>query len=142
MPSLNRVMLIGHLGRDPKSFGATGGVVKFSIATNESWKDKSGQWQKKTEWHNIVAFGRVAEQCALLGKGDCVYIDGKIQTSKYTGKDGLERKSTDIVAATVLKCEPILSSDMSHHVSTAASTEEYGPDPTTPREPGADDVPF
>lgn len=100
--SVNKVILIGNLGRDPEVRRMNSGdsVVSFSIATTESWKDKqSGERRDKTEWHNIVIFnenlGRVAEQ--YCKKGSKVYIEGQLQTRKYTDKDGNERQTTEIV---------------------------------------------
>jgi len=100
MASLNKVMLIGNLGKDPEMRFATSGtaVAKFSIATSERSKDKvSGDWVEKTEWHNIVLFGRQAELAGeFLSKGKTVYIEGRLQTQKYE-KDGIMRYSTEIV---------------------------------------------
>lgn len=103
MASLNKVILIGNLGRDPETrFMPSGGAVcNFSIATTENWKDKqSGQKQEKTEWHNIVMFGRVAEIAQqYLKKGSQVYIEGRLQTRKWQDKtSGADRYTTEIVA--------------------------------------------
>jgi len=98
---LNSVSLIGNLGRDPETKYSQAGtaVTNFSIATTEKWKDKnSGEWQKKTEWHNIVSFGRLAEICGeYLKKGSQVYIGGKIQTDTWE-KNGEKRYTTKIIA--------------------------------------------
>jgi single-strand DNA-binding protein len=100
--SVNKVILIGNLGKDPQVRRMTSGeaVVSFSIATTESWKDKnSGERKDKTEWHNIVIFNenlaRVAEQ--FLKKGSKVYIEGQLQTRKWTDKDGAEKYTTEVV---------------------------------------------
>jgi single-strand DNA-binding protein len=100
--SLNKVMLIGNLGRDPevRRLGSGEPVVNFSIATGESWRDKNtGERRERTEWHNIVIFNenlaKVAEQ--YLRKGSKVYIEGQIQTREYQDKDGNQRKATEIV---------------------------------------------
>ena len=99
---INKVMLIGNLGRDPETRYAQNGsaVTRFSIATSESWKDRtSGEQQERTEWHRIKLFGRQAELAGeYLKKGSQVYIEGRIQTSKYQDKDGNDRWSTEIVA--------------------------------------------
>ena len=98
---LNKVILIGNLGRDPEVRYLPSGdaVVNFSIATSENWKDRNGQRQERTEWHNISMFGRLAEIAGqYLKKGSKVYIEGRIQSRKYTGKDGIERTAYDIVA--------------------------------------------
>jgi single-strand DNA-binding protein len=100
--SVNKVVLIGNLGRDPEVRRLTSGdpVVNLSIATSESWRDKaSGERKEKTEWHRVVIFNenlaKVAEQ--YLKKGSKVYLEGQLQTRKYTDKDGTEKYSTEIV---------------------------------------------
>ncbi len=100
--SLNKVILIGNLGRDPEVRRLTSGdpVVNLSIATSESWRDKaSGERKEKTEWHRVVIFNenlaKVAEQ--YLRKGSKVYLEGQLQTRKYTDKDGTEKYSTEVV---------------------------------------------
>ena len=101
MASVNKVILIGNLGRDPETRYTTGGdaVTNLRIATTETWKDKSGEKQEKTEWHTVVLFGRQAEVAAeYLKKGRPVYIEGRLQTRKYTDKEGVEKYSTEIVA--------------------------------------------
>jgi single-strand DNA-binding protein len=101
MASVNKVILLGNLGRDPETRYTTGGdaVTNLNIATSETWKDKSGEKQEKTEWHRVVLFGRQAEVAGeYLKKGRSVYIEGRLQTRKYTDKDGVEKYSTEIVA--------------------------------------------
>jgi len=100
MASVNKVILIGNLGRDPETRYTTGGdaVTNLNIATSETWKDKAGEKQEKTEWHRVVLFGRQAEIAGeYLKKGRSVYIEGRLQTKKYTDKDGVEKYSTEIV---------------------------------------------
>ena len=100
MASVNKVILLGNLGRDPETRYTTGGdaVTNLRIATTEQWKDKSGEKQEKTEWHTVVLFGRTAEIAAeYLKKGRSVYIEGRLQTRKYTDKEGVEKYSTEIV---------------------------------------------
>ncbi|WP_028448510.1 single-stranded DNA-binding protein [Chitinibacter tainanensis] len=103
MASLNKVLLIGNLGRDPETrFLPSGGAVcNFSIATTENWKDKNtGAKQEKTEWHNITMYGRLAEIAGeYLKKGSSVYIEGRLQTRKWQDKQtGADRYTTEIVA--------------------------------------------
>lgn len=100
--SVNKVILIGNLGRDPevRRTGAGDPIVNFSIATTESWRDKAtGERKDRTEWHNIVIFnenlGRVAEQ--YCKKGSKVYVEGALQTREYTDRDGNQRKATEVV---------------------------------------------
>jgi single-strand DNA-binding protein len=98
--SLNKAQLIGHLGKDPelKYTQAGTAVCSFSIATNESWKDQEGNVQERTEWHNIVAWRRLAEVCGeWLKKGKRVYIEGRMQTRSYE-KDGVKKYVMEIVA--------------------------------------------
>ena len=101
MASVNKVILLGNLGRDPETRYTTGGdaVCNLSIATSEQWKDKNGEKQERTEWHRVVLFGRQAEIAGeYLKKGRSVYVEGRLQTRKYTDKDGVEKYSTEIVA--------------------------------------------
>lgn len=101
MASVNKVILLGNLGRDPETRYTTGGdaVTNLRIATTETWKDKGGEKQEKTEWHSVVLFGRQAEIAGeYLKKGRSVYIEGRLQTRKYTDKEGVEKYSTEIVA--------------------------------------------
>ncbi|MEY4205093.1 MAG: hypothetical protein RL013_2797 [Bacteroidota bacterium] len=98
---INKVTLIGNLGGDPEVRHLDNGtaVGRFSLATNENYRDKDGNWQKLTEWHNIVVWRDLAERSEkLLKKGMQVYVEGKITYRKYTDKDGVERTTTDIVA--------------------------------------------
>jgi single-strand DNA-binding protein len=102
MASLNKVLLIGNLGRDPEIRHTNDGkaIVNLTVATTESWRDKaSGERKEKTEWHRVVIFNeglaKVAE--AYLKKGSSVYLEGQLQTRKWTDKDGVEKYSTEIV---------------------------------------------
>ena len=98
--SLNKVMLIGRLGKDPIVNYTQGGTAacEFSVATTEKYKNKQGEWVEKTEWHNILVWAKLGENCGkYLSKGREVYIEGKIQTSSWE-KDGITRYITKIVA--------------------------------------------
>ncbi|HEX7326948.1 MAG TPA: single-stranded DNA-binding protein [Casimicrobiaceae bacterium] len=100
MASVNKVILLGNLGRDPETRYTTDGsaVANLNIATSETWKDKNGEKQERTEWHRVVLFGRTAEIAGeYLKKGRSVYIEGRLQTRKYTDKDGVEKYTTEIV---------------------------------------------
>ncbi len=104
MAGVNKVILVGRLGKDPesKSFSNGGSVVKFSVATSETWRDKqSGERKEKTEWHNVVIFnenlGKVASQ--FLRKGSQVYLEGAIETRKWQDQQGADRYTTEIVLA-------------------------------------------
>ena len=98
---LNKVMIIGNLGKDPEIRYTQSGsaVASFNVATTERFKDKNGQQQDQTEWHRIVAWGRLAEICGeYLHKGSKVYIEGKLQTRKWTDQNGNEKYTTEIIA--------------------------------------------
>jgi len=98
---INKVILVGRLGADPEVKYTPDGamVTNFRLATDEQWKDKSGEKVQKTEWHRIVTFGKLAEICGnYLSKGRLVYIEGRIQTRSWEDKDGIKRFTTEIVA--------------------------------------------
>lgn len=101
MASVNKVILIGNLGRDPEVRYMPSGdaVANITIATTETWKDKGGEKQEQTEWHRVAMFGKTAEIAGeYLKKGSQVYIEGKLQTRKWTDKEGQERYTTEIRA--------------------------------------------
>jgi len=100
--SVNKVILVGNLGRDPetKYTGAGQAVCKFSLATSESFKDRNGERQKRTEWHRIVVWAKLAEIAQqYLKKGSLIYLEGRIQSSEWTDKEGQKRTNHDIVAS-------------------------------------------
>lgn len=100
MASLNKVMLIGNLGKDPEVRYTPSGtaVASFSIATTEKFKNKQGEFEEKTEWHNVVLWGRQAEIAGeYLAKGRTVFIEGRLQTRKWQDKEGRDRWSTEVV---------------------------------------------
>lgn len=151
MGSLNRVTIIGNLGADPelKYTPASAAVCNFSVATTETWKDKGGEKQEKTEWHRIVVWRDLAENCAkYLSKGRAVCVEGKLQTRTYE-KDGIKRYTTEIVAHNVVflgggKREDEAGGDENQR-EAPSSSRERGPsgrtDHGTP--PGSDDdIPF
>jgi single-strand DNA-binding protein len=99
MASVNKVILIGNLGRDPEVRYMPSGdaVATLNVATTEKWKDKNGESQEQTEWHRVAFFGRQAEICGeYLRKGSQIYVEGRLQTRKWTDKDGNERYTTEI----------------------------------------------
>ena len=102
MSSLNKVMLIGNLGKDPEIRYTQDGspVASFSLATSETWTDKNGNRQEHTEWHNIVAWTRLAELSKrYLSKGRQVYIEGRLRTREWSDKDGNKRRTTEVIAS-------------------------------------------
>jgi len=136
---VNRAILIGRLGRDPESRYTGGGspVCNFSLATDESYTDKAGERQKRTEWHNIVAWGSLAENCSnLLSKGKLAYVEGRLQTRKWNDRDGNKRKTTEIVINQMRVLTP--RGDPALDIEAGAGIEPPGDtEPETD-----DDVPF
>ena len=105
---LNKVLLIGHLGKDPElSYTPSGvAVCKFTVATNESYKGEDGNWVEKTEWHNITAWRKLAEICSqYLKKGSKAYLEGKLQTDSYE-KDGKKNYFTKVVLSDMVMLDP------------------------------------
>jgi len=137
--SLNKIMLIGNLGKDPELRSTSSGtaVATFSMATNRSWKDQSGEWQEETQWHNVVVWGNPAETITnYCKKGSKLFIEGRLTYRSWEGQDGQKRYTTEIVAET--------------YVILDQSTEGTGrgepiPPPPPPEGLGPqddDDVPF
>ena len=105
MGSVNKVTLIGNLGGNPEVRYTQAGqpVASFNIATTENWNDKQGQRQEKTEWHRMVAWGKLAELCGqYLGKGRQVYVEGRLQTREWNDREGHKRYTTEVVASQVV----------------------------------------
>ncbi len=103
--NLNKAMIIGNLTRDPELRNTPSGqsVASFSVATNLVWTDQSGQQQKKAEFHNVIAWRKLAEICSkYLHKGSKVFIEGRLQTTDWTGQDGVKRYRTEIVAENMI----------------------------------------
>lgn len=101
---VNKAIIIGRLGNDPEvRYTANGGAVgNFNLATNESWTDKAGQKQERTEWHRIVVWGKMAELCGqYLSKGRQAYVEGRLQTREWTDKEGVKKYTTEIVAQSI-----------------------------------------
>lgn len=129
---LNKVQLIGNLGRDPELRSTQSGVAvaNFSIATSERWKDQAGEKQEKTEWHNVVVWKQQAESCGrYLHKGSKVYVEGRLQTRKWQDKEGLDRYTTEVVAMNVVFLDP--------KQANGSGAGAAGPPPA-----GDDDIPF
>ncbi len=98
MAGINKVILVGNVGRDPQTYEFEGGnkKISFSVATTESYRDREGNWQDITDWHNIAGYRFLAEKS--IAKGDLVYVEGKLKTRKYTDKDGVDKYVTEVVA--------------------------------------------
>jgi single-strand DNA-binding protein len=104
MAGINKVILIGNLGRDPELRYTKGGqaVANFSVATSESWSNREGNREERTEWHRVVAWGRTAELCAqYLSKGRTVYVEGSLRTREWEDREGQKRQTQEIHALTV-----------------------------------------
>ena len=140
MSSLNKVQLIGNLGNDPDIINE-GKIAKFSLATSESWNDKtSGEKMTKTEWHNIVVYneGLVGVIQQYVKKGSKVYVEGQLQTRKWEDKDGATRYTTEVVLQNFNGTLTMLGENNS---SQASSTSSNTPSTNTSTEPD-DDIPF
>jgi single-strand DNA-binding protein len=144
MGSVNKVILVGNLGRDAELRYTPGGaaVATLNMATTEVWNDKAGQRQEKTEWHRVVLWGKTAESLAeYLTKGKQIYVEGRLQTRQWDDKDGNKRYTTEIRSDRVV----LLSSgggrgapiDRNENVATSHTTSPEAPAPLTD-----DDIPF
>jgi single-strand DNA-binding protein len=150
--SVNKVILIGRLGKDPELKYTPSGapVAKFSLATDEVFKDRSGEQQKRTEWHNIVAWNKLAEICGeYLTKGKLVYIEGSIRSRQWEDQAGNKRTAYDIVAGRMQMLGSKADSDRAAAAAAAAPSAERAPVEKPPAsEPPAEpeitdeDVPF
>lgn len=150
MAGINKVILIGNLGRDPEVRYTPDGtaVANFTIATSEAWKDKdTGEKRERTEWHRIVAWRRLGEICGeYLSKGSKVYIEGKLQTREWQDKDGAKRYTTEIVATEVQFLDSRQNADTPRTQRPPAAREPgsgggYANAPY-PAPPPDDDIPF
>lgn len=146
--SLNKAILIGRLGRDPEVRHMPNGeaVCNFSIATSETWKDQSGQKQERTEWHAITLYRRMAEVAGqYLKKGSLVYIEGRIQSRKYTDKNGIERTAYEIIGSEMkmLGGKAEGSSESANTAEPPAPPRRQAPAaPAQPVDDIDDDIPF
>jgi single-strand DNA-binding protein len=140
--SVNKVILIGNLGKDPELRYTPGGaaVANFSIATNERWKDKEGNQQERTEWHNIVLWGRLAEIANdYLKKGSAVYIEGRLQTRSWEDRDGNKRYTTEIVG-TQMQMLGRAEAGAGGRSAEAGSERNMGASPPSDEKKGSDEV--
>ncbi len=148
MAGLNKVILIGNLGRDPELRYTANGqpVANFTLATTESWTNKSGEREQRTEWHRIVTWGRLAEICGEhLSKGKQVYVEGRLQTREWEDREGNKRRTTEVTANQVLMLGR--RGDAPGGPSSPPDAPE-GPTPEGPTPEGSapdsssDDIPF
>ena len=141
---LNKVILIGRLGKEPTIRFMPNGeaVCNFSVATSEAWNDRNGQRQERTEWHNITMYRRLAEIAGqYLKKGSQVYLEGKIQTCKYTDKNGVERTAYNIIV-NEMKMLGGGNSEQQAQAETPTSPRRQAPAATVNGSDESDDIPF
>jgi single-strand DNA-binding protein len=134
--SLNKVILIGRLGKDPEMRFTPSGraVTNFTMATSDYWMDQNNERQERTEWHRIVVWAKLAETCAkILSKGKLVYIEGRLQTRAWDDRDGNKRYTTEIVANAMQILSPMDNSESKEFNDPGAASQE--PE-------GFDDIPF
>lgn len=146
---VNRVTLIGNLGKDAelRTFENGNAMVRFTLATHENYLDKNGTWQKSTEWHNITAWGKLADRLKTLRQGTLVYVEGKITTRKYQDKEGHDRQVTEISPQVVRILEKRDHAGAPRTGNTHSETTNSGAEfqeATTPFNdtPMEDDLPF
>jgi single-strand DNA-binding protein len=147
---INKVTLIGNLGQDPEIRRLENGAVvaRFSVATNENYKDRNGEWQTQTEWHNVVAWRNLAEVVERnFKKGKQVYIEGKLTHRKWQDKEGNDRYTTEVVANTLRllgrRDETEGSSNYNNsNTQPAANTNPAAPQAAEPMQAADDDLPF
>ena len=143
MASVNKVILIGNVGRDPETRYLANGdqVTNFSIATTDMWKDKNGNKQERTEWHNITTFRKLAEIAGnYVRKGGSVYVEGRIESNKYTDKQGIEKVGFNIIAEQIR----LLGAKQEQGAGGAPTNQGAGQPPIDQADPMAfeDDAPF
>ena len=141
---LNKVILIGNLGRDPEVRYTPGGlaVANFSMATSETWTNKEGEKETRTEWHRIVAWGKLGEICGeYLSKGKQIYIEGRIQTREWEDKEGNKRYTTEIIALQMLMLGSRESAGESRPSPSSDMETPNLPEPPISRTKD-DDIPF
>lgn len=141
--SINKVILIGRLGKDPEMRFTPNGkaVTNFTMATSEIWNDQNGEKQERTEWHRVVTWGKLAENCAkLLSKGKQVYVEGRLQTRSWDDKDGNKKYTTEIIANNMQILSPMDSQGSRSH--DASGDPGFNPDESMPSSPEFDDIPF
>ena len=142
---LNKVFLIGRLGRDPEVRYMPNGeaVCNFSVATSEKYTDKNGQRQEATEWHNVTMYRKLAEIAGqYLRKGSQVYLEGRIQSRKYQGKDGIERTAYEIIANEMKMLGGGNDSGQQSNQTPSQPRRQAPATPAAPVEDVDDDIPF
>lgn len=142
---LNKVQLIGNATRDPELRNTPSGqsVTSFGLATNRRWKDQSGDLKEEVEFHNIVAWGRLAENCnKFLRKGSRLYVEGRLKTNSWDDADGNQKRRTEIIMENMILLDRKDSNFSSNDNSTASNSENIPKDENNPDEITMEDVPF
>ena len=150
MAGVNKVIIVGRLGKDPevRTIGNGGTVATITVATSENWVDKEGAKQERTEWHRVVAWGKLAEICGRhLSKGRQVYVEGRLQTRSWEDQQGQKKYSTEIVASTVQflgaanERSENTSTSRENNASTGGefATQDFGPEPSFD---SSEEIPF
>lgn len=137
MSGVNKVILLGRLGADPEVRYTAGGmaVAKFNLATSETWKDKDGSKQEKTEWHRVVAFGKLGETCGeYLSKGKQVYVEGKLQTRSWEDKEGVKKYTTEVNVSNMVMLGSGSGEGGGKEVAASSEPQSFGS--------SEDDIPF
>ena len=145
MSSVNKAILVGRLGKDPELRYTTGGtpVARFSLATSETWTDKNGERQERTQWHNIVAWNKLADICnQYLVKGKQVFIEGRIETREYDDRDGNKRRITEIRARDMVMLDSRGSESRESQDGPREPTSSESPSPDSTNPMGNDEIPF
>lgn len=151
MASVNKVIILGNLGRDPEIRALSNGesVANLAVATTENWKDKDGNRQEKTEWHRVILYKRLAEIAGeYLAKGSQVYIEGRLETKKWTDKEGVEKFTTEIIGNELkMLGSPAGAATTDKSSATAATRQQQpqskqAPRPAARHDPVDDDIPF
>ena len=150
MASVNKVILVGRLGKDPETHYMPNGdaVTNVTLATSETWKDKAGEKQEKTEWHRVTFYRKLAEIAGeYLKKGSMVYVDGRLETRKWTDKAGVEKYTTEIIANEMQMLSSRSSGGNSFEVVDQSAPASGGGKPAAAKGGGefddfADDIPF
>lgn len=153
--SLNKVLLLGNLGKDPEVRYTSSGraVATFTLATSQQWRDQDGNDQERTEWHRVVAWGRLGEVCGeYLSKGKQVFIEGRIQSREWEDQEGNKRTTVEIIANDMIMLgggSPSQSRNAGESQKRQGSTQSRGPEQGGKREggrsqppPPEDDIPF
>ena len=145
MAGVNKVILIGNLGRDPEIRYTPGGqaVTNFTLATSESFNNREGKREERTEWHRIVVWGKTAENCAqYLSKGRTVYVEGRLQTREWEGQDGAKKSRTEIICENMIMLDRGTGAPATASAGAPAKVASAAEAPINDNEIRVEDIPF